>query len=189
MIDDNNNDHLLGIGSPENRPIGKELEPGFIACHETTKMTAQLIMDPNPSVLNREAPIRDAVKIIMEHRYRSIPVVDDAGHYQGVFGVNCLLRFVLPQAVLLERGLTTVPFVNDTLSDLHRRLAEKEDLPVGSCVTDDSAVVQPDTPLVETLLILYRTRNSVAVVDPHDGCLAGMISYWDAGAKILAQEF
>ena len=115
-------------------------------------------------------------------------MVDDEGCYLGVFGVNCLLRFVLPKAVLLERGLTTVPFVNDTLVDLRRRLAEKEDQPVRSCVSDDSAVVEPDTPLVETLLILYRTRNSVAVVDPDDGCLAGMISYWDAGEKILEQE-
>lgn len=151
-------------------------------------MTARLIMDPNPSVLNRDAPIRDAIKIIMEHRYRNIPVVDDGGHYLGVFGVNCLLRFVLPKAVLVERGLTTVPFVNDTLADLRRRLKEKEDKPVSSCVSDDSAVVRPDTPLVETLLILYRTRNSVAVVTPDDGRLVGMISYWDAGEKILEQE-
>lgn len=151
-------------------------------------MTARLIMDPNPSVLNEEAPIRDAIKIIMAHRYRNIPVVDDSGLYQGVFGVNCLLRFVLPKAVLLERGLTSVPFVHDTLVDLRRRLAEKEDQPVSSCVSDDSAVVGPDTPLVETLLILYRTRNSVAVVDPDDSCLVGMISYWDAGEKILQQE-
>ena len=151
-------------------------------------MTAQAIMDPNPSVLNRDAPIREAIKISMEHRYRNIPVVDDSGRYLGVFGVNCLLRFVLPRAVLVERGLTTVPFVNDTLADLRRRLREHEDKPVGSCVSDDSAVVSPDTPLVESLLILYRTRNSVAVVDPGDGRLVGMISYWDAGARILEQE-
>jgi CBS-domain-containing membrane protein len=152
------------------------------------QMTARLIMDPNPSVLNEEAPIREAVKIIMEHRYRNIPIVDDRGCYLGVFGVNCLLRFVLPKAVLLEGGLTTVPFINDTLADLRRRLAEKEDQPVSSCVSGDSAIVEPDTPLVETLLILYRTRNSVAVVDPNDGCLVGMISYWDAGEKIMQQE-
>lgn len=124
----------------------------------------------------------------MEHRYRNIPVVDDQGCYQGIFGVNCLLRLVLPRAVLLERGLATVPFVSDTLRDLRIRLKEVEDKPVTFCITHDAPVVAPDMPLVEMLLILYRTRTSHPVVDPDSGCLLGMISYWDVGAKILEQE-
>ena len=46
----------------------------------------------------------------------------------------------------------------------------------------------PDTPLVETLLTLYRTRTSVPVVDPDSGCLVGVISYWDVGERILEQK-
>jgi CBS-domain-containing membrane protein len=151
-------------------------------------MTASQVMDPHPSVLHKDEPIRKGVELIMEHRYRNIPVVDDHGCYQGIFGVNCLLRLILPKAVVVERGLTTVPFVSDTLRDLRVRLKSVEEKPVTHCLTHDATVVAPDTPLVETLLILYRTRTSVPVVEPDSGCLVGMISYWDVGARILEQE-
>jgi CBS-domain-containing membrane protein len=151
-------------------------------------MTARLVMDPYPSVLHKDETIAKGVELLMEHRYRNIPVVDDRGCYQGIFGVNCLLRLVLPKAVLLERGLTTVPFVSDSLRDLRIRLKEVEDKPVTFCITHNVPVVAPDTPLVETLLTLYRTHTSLPVVDPDSGCLLGVISYWDVGAKILEQE-
>jgi CBS domain-containing protein len=48
-------------------------------------------------------------------------------------------------------------------------------------------VVGPDTPLLETVLILFRTRASLPVVDPDSGKLLGVISYWDLGEKILEQ--
>jgi len=125
---------------------------------------------------------------IMHHRYRNLPVVDDAGCYLGVFGVHCLLRLMLPQAVVMEEGLTTIPFIRETLSDLHKRLIEAEDDPISLCVNEDVTVVAPDTPLLETLLVLYKTRTSVPVVERETRRLAGMISYWDVTRKILAAE-
>ena len=150
--------------------------------------TARHVMDPNPSVLRETDRIADGARIIMENRYRNLPVVDDEGRYLGVFGVNCLLRLVLPQAVLVEQGLRTVPYVRDTLKDLRQRLAKVEDEPVVYCLKEDAPVVSPDTPLLETLLILYRSRISLPVVDPESGRLEGMISYFDVGERIMAQE-
>jgi CBS-domain-containing membrane protein len=151
-------------------------------------MKASMVMDPHPSVLHMDEKIHKGVELIMEHRYRNIPVVDDDGCYHGIFGVNCLLRMILPKAVLVERGLTTVPFVSDTLRDLRLRLKSVEDKPITYCMSNDATIVEPDTPLVETLLVLYRTRTSLPVVDPDTGFLVGMISYWDVGTKILEQE-
>ena len=145
-------------------------------------------MDPNPTVLRPADTIRTATRFIMEHRYRSLPVVDDDGRFLGVFGVNCLLRLVLPPAVVMEYGLDSAPFVNETLSDLHRRLRNVEDQPITRCMKEEVSVVRPDTPLVETLLILYKARASLPVVDPASHRLLGVISYWDAGAHILAAE-
>jgi CBS domain-containing protein len=53
-------------------------------------------------------------------------------------------------------------------------------------MSTDVVTVRPDLPLVETLLILYRTKTSIPVVDPKDRRLVGMISYFDVGEKILA---
>ena len=151
-------------------------------------MTASLVMDSHPSVLHMDETISKGVELVMDHRYRAIPIVNDKGGFEGIFGVNCLLRLVLPKALFIERGLTTVPFVSDTLRDLRVRLKEVEDKPVTYCMNHDVAVVSPDTPLVETLLTLYNTRQSIPVVDPANGQLLGMISYWDVGARILDQE-
>ena len=145
-------------------------------------------MDPEPTVLHPADTVRTATRYIMHHRYRNLPVVDDAGCYLGVFGVNCLLRLMLPQAVIMDAGLTTIPFIRETLSDLHRRLVEVEDNPISLCINEEVTVVEPDTPLLETLLVLYKTRTSVPVVEKASGRLAGMISYWDVTSKILDAE-
>ncbi|MEN8206855.1 MAG: CBS domain-containing protein [Pseudomonadota bacterium] len=148
--------------------------------------TARTLMDPNPKVMHPTDKISMGVHHIMKHRYRRLPVVDDAGHFMGVFGVSCLLRLVLPKAVVMEKGLESVPFVRDSLSDLHRRLKAVEDEPISLCMRDEMVRVAPDTPLLETLLTLYKTRASLPVVDPDTGKLVGVISYFDVGDKVLA---
>ena len=143
-------------------------------------------MDPNPVFLRPTDTVITAALYIMRHRYRNLPVVDECGCYLGIFGVNCLLKQVLPKAAVMDHGLEDVSFVQDTLADLHNRLREVEDKPVTICMNTEIATVPPDLPLVETLLILYRTRTSVPVVAPGTCELLGMISYWDVGEKILS---
>jgi CBS domain-containing protein len=149
--------------------------------------TASSVMDPHPSVMHADEPITKAIDIVMKNRYRNLPVVDSDGRYQGMFGINCLLRLVIPNAALMDRGLESLAFVSDTLRDLRRRLEEFKDQSVSLCMGEEVRVVRPDTPLIETLLIMYRTKSSLPVVDPETGRLVGMISYWDVGEKILQQ--
>ena len=149
-------------------------------------MTAASVMDPHPTVLKPTDIIRTAAGYIMEHRYRNLPVVDEEGCYLGIFGVNCLLRLVLPKAAIMEKGLDNVSFIHETLADLHQRLREVEHEPITRCMNQEVVTVGPDNPLMDTLLLLYRTRNSVPVVEPGTGRLLGMISYWDVGAHVLS---
>ena len=148
--------------------------------------TAASVMDPNPTSVRPNEPIGTAANCIMDHRYRNLPVVDEEGRFLGIFGVNCLLRLVLPEAAVMEGGLEEVPFIRETLTDLHERLREVENEPLSRCMGTDVETVPPDKPLVETLLILYRTKTSIPVVEPGTGKLLGMISYWDVGENILA---
>ena len=149
-------------------------------------MTAALLMNPHPTTLKPTDVISTAARYIMEHRYRSLPVVDEYGCYLGMFGVNCLLRLSLPQAAIMEHGLDSVSFIRETLADLHDRLREVENQPVTLCMNTEIEAVPPDNPLVETLLLLYRTMNSIPVMEPDTCKLLGMISYWDAGKRILS---
>lgn len=151
-------------------------------------MTAVSVMNPNPTVLRDTDTIGTAAEYIMEHRCRRLPVVDAQGRYLGACGVHCLLKLVLPRAVVMENGLRQAPFIKETLSDLHRRFLSVADEPVTLCMGDDAEIVAPDTPMIETLRILYQHGGSLPVVDPESGRLMGMISYWDVGAAILAAE-
>jgi len=150
--------------------------------------TARDVMDPHPTVLAATDTVAKGIGYIMENRFRNVPIVDEQGRYLGVFGVNCLLRLILPQAALMEHGLTDISFVSDSLRDLRKRLKEHEDQPVTICLSDEATVVSPDTPLLETLLILYHSRRSIPVVDPKDRRVLGVVSYWDVGRAILREQ-
>ena len=66
---------------------------------------ARDVMNPHPPVLRATDKVPEGARIIMEHRYCTLPVVDEEGRFLGVFGVNCLLRLVLPEAALVREGL------------------------------------------------------------------------------------
>ena len=151
-------------------------------------MTAATLMDPNPKVVHPEDSIITGIELIMKYRFRRLPVVDKDGIFQGVFGVNCLLRLALPKAVVMEDGLENIHFVRESLSDLRRRLQEVENEPISMCMRQESTQIPPDLPLLETLRELYLARASLPVVDPDSGKLLGIISYFDAGEKIMAAE-
>lgn len=155
---------------------------------QVSDMTASIIMDPNPTVLQSTDTICTAMRYIMEKRYRNLPVVDDQHRFLGVVGINCILRLALPKAVIMEFGLDSAPFIRETLSDLHRRFNEVKDQPIELCMYQEVDVVRPDTPIVQTLMILYRDQSSLPVVEPDSHCLVGMISYWDACRRFLAAE-
>jgi CBS-domain-containing membrane protein len=120
----------------------------------------------------------------MKKRYRSLPVVDENGCYLGMFGVNCLLKLVIPK-VVFEQGLHNIGFIHESLDDLYARFAEVKNQTITYCMNTEIRPITPDTPLTETMLQLYDTRVSIPVVEA-DGCkLLGMISYFDVGKKIL----
>jgi len=151
-------------------------------------VTAKLFMDPAPTVLRHTDTIGAAAEQIMAHRYRSLPVVDDQGRYLGIVGVNGMLRLVLPKAAVMDKGLTNVPYISTTLDKLRTKLRDMLDQPVTVCLETDVPTVHPDTPTLETLLTLYRTRAALAVVEEGTGWLIGVISYFDVGRAIMQQR-
>lgn len=148
-------------------------------------MNASEVMDPEPSTLKPTDSIGYGADIIMHSRYRSLPVVDENFCYVGMFGVNCLLKQVIPKAVLMHKGLENVSFIHESMQDLFDRFNEVKEQPISICLSHDVHPVAPDTPLTETLLQLYETKSSIPVVETGTCKLLGMISYFDVGRKIL----
>ena len=154
-------------------------------------MTAKLFMNPSPVVLRTNDTIEHGARQVMAKQRRSLPVVDDEGRFKGMLTVNCLLYLCLPQSATADGGLTSVSFVQTSLDELRERLKEKMDKPVTICLKkkEDVIAVHPDTPILETLLALYKAKANLPVVEKGSGRLVGMISYYNVGAKILEEGF
>ncbi len=91
-------------------------------------------MNPDPTTLKPTDSIEYAADIIMKSRYRNLPVIDDNGCYVGMFGVNCLLKQVIPKAVFLPQGLENVRFIRESFKDLLVRFSEAKDQPISVCM-------------------------------------------------------
>ena len=148
-------------------------------------MNASDAMEPNPTTLRETDTIECAANYIMKYRYRNLPVVDEHNCYRGMFGVNCLLKQVIPKAVFLPQGLRHVSFLHESFDDLFQRFKEVKDKPISICINNEIQPVAPDTSLTETMLQLYKTQSSIPVVEPGSCKLLGMISYWEIGTRIL----
>lgn len=149
-------------------------------------MKASDVMDPNPVTLKPTDSIQCAADYIMDRRFRSLPVVDENNCYMGMFGVNCLLKQVIPKAVFLHHGLENVDFIHESFEDLYQRFDEVKNQPISICMNQETLPIEPDAPLTKTLLQLHQTGAAIPVVEPGSCKLLGVISYWDVGEKILA---
>lgn len=127
-----------------------------------------------------------AVRLMSAHHYRNLPVVDANTRYLGTVSIHSILGRILPKAALMARGLEEIRFMHETIDDLRGRLDKVRHEPVRLALCQDAEVVAPSTPLLQTLLLLYRSRHSVAVVEPDSGKLMGIISYFDIEAKLMA---
>ncbi len=151
-------------------------------------MKAKILMNPHPMTLHPSDTVAIAADRILKHHLRHLPVVDEAGRYLGTFSIYSLLKLTLPKAVLDKHGLDNVSFVTESIEDLARRLAGRRDEPVKNWV-NIHAVAHPDTPTMEIMLLMLNGRTtSVPVVNPTNGRLEGIISFWDVLEKLLAEN-
>ena len=149
-------------------------------------MTARLLMDPNPIRIHPSDSIGIAARKIMRRRYRSLPVVDDDRVFVGVVKVNHMLGILLPErATEMSIDAATEAHLELTLDALRENLDRIMNDPITPCIEEEVVTVDPDTPLIETLLTMYHHERNLPVVDRETGKLEGMISYYDIGDMIL----
>jgi len=153
-------------------------------------VTCRQIMNGNPPVLHRNDSIGQAVELLLAHRCLALPVIDDDRRYLGMFAKSRLFGLMLPAIVALEEVLpnmarvTDLSYLSDDISDLRTRFGELRERPVGQYADANVPKVRPDSPLMEAILLVYRTRNFLPVVERDTNRLAGVISTWDILTKL-----
>ena len=67
---------------------------------------------------------------------------------------------------------------------MRERLRALSDHLVGTYADNTVPVLRPSSPIIAAILLVYRIRNFVPVVDSDNGKLVGVVSTWDALAKL-----
>ncbi|MBI4968323.1 MAG: CBS domain-containing protein [Rhodospirillales bacterium] len=142
-------------------------------------MTCQAILNPPKTTLRPDQTVAQAMAILFAEHRLSLPVVDEKGRYRGMFGIHRLLGLALPKAAGLDQA-PHLAFVSDRPDDIRARLKAVADQPLSRHLDETVHPIRPTTPLVETLLLLYRSRDDLPVVDDQSGTLVGVVSLRDA---------
>lgn len=152
-------------------------------------MTAQTVMLPEPVTVTESATLAQALDVLLQHRIETVPVVDTAGRYRGLFGLHSLVRHLLPRAATLDQGanLTDLTFVHDSLATVKERLDGRLHESVLHFADRELQPIAPDESIAETLLQLHRHRHLLPVVDPDNGRLLGVVTLWGIMAALTGR--
>ena len=127
-------------------------------------MKAEEIMTPRPQYIEANRSIREALEKMLEFDVRHLPVLRDS-ELVGMISDRDVRDFALP---------LTEEF--DDLGDIHARLSSN----VTEVMRTDLVTVSPQGDLAELVdLFIDEKLDAVAVVDPIEDGLIGIISYID----------
>lgn len=148
-------------------------------------MKCSAIMTPHPKTVLESQTIGEAAKLIAEHGYIDLPVVDDGGRFSGLFGLHDLLGLLVPREAVIGGLLPNLRFMSDELCDLQGNFAALKASPVRRAINREAPSVHPDTPVVDALRLIGRNHMTIPVVARETNMLVGLVSYWDAARAIL----
>ena len=157
---------------------------------DANKHTCGAIMTTKPAVIKQSESVAKAMRMLLDNRLLGLPVVDGDGRYLGMFLRSRLVALLLPRIVQLEESmpeiarLVEVGFMSDTLDDARDRFARVANDPVGTYLQTDTPILRLDTPVMNAVLFLYRSRSYLPVVDEASGKLLGVVSTWDVLGRI-----
>jgi len=147
-------------------------------------------MNPDPPMLRAEDTVAHALRSMLSHRVLSLPVIDADRRYLGMFAKSRLFGLVVPTVLTLNDLAphlgrhSDFGFLSDDLEDLRGRLRGLAHQPVADFADATVPVLRPDSPLMAVIVLLYRTRNFLPVVDETTGRLEGVVSTWETLATL-----
>lgn len=149
-------------------------------------MRSAAIMTAAPYTVRASDSVAAAAALLIGERQLSLPVVDAEGRYVGMFGMDDLLRVVVPRVALAGHLAPNIRFVGDDPRQLAERFDALKDHPVGEIADRAAPVLTPETPAIEAFRSFCASRKVLPVVDSGDGRLVGLVSYWDVMGTITA---
>jgi len=118
-------------------------------------MSASDVMTRNVASIGRDAPIGDAIRLMLDHRISGLPVVDGSGKVVGMLTEGDLLRRAETQTERQRPRWLELLLGPGRLADEYVRTHGRK---VGEIMTEDVVSVAEDTPLAEIVQLMERRR-------------------------------
>ncbi len=130
------------------------------------------------------APARDALKVMLEHRIPAVPVIDKAGHLEGVITDALLLDSAVPQYLKLMESFT---FVSENADQWVHYMTQAADKPVREVMSRE--VSQIDVGHSEIEAAHRMVHDGVpSVVVTENGKPIGIVNRLDLYAAIVGLD-
>ncbi len=146
------------------------------------------IMTPNPILARPDMPLKEAIKILAEHRISGLPVINDAGKLVGIISETDM--------IWQESGVTPPPYITilDSVIYLENPSRYEKELhkALGQTVEEvmtkaPLATITPSQSLSEAARLLNEKRVHQLPVLDETGMVIGILSCGDI-IRMMATE-
>jgi CBS domain-containing protein len=128
------------------------------------------VMSREVHTVRPDTPLAEAVALLLDKVYRTLPVVDENGRVVGILTDGDLLNRARLLAISVQQALTRAEVAGEL------RQIRRSGQTVGQVMTPNPVTVRPETTLAQAVsLMVERDVKRLPVVDA-DGKLLGMVS-------------
>lgn len=149
-------------------------------------MDCKTVMAPIKTSLFTDELAGDVIDFMVEKHMGLVPVIERDGTFAGLISGDSLMKFLLPRSLtaitggVSHRGFKvhkSASYLNETAEEMQVRLDELRTRSIGDMLDRKVKTAQPDTPLIDALMMIKDKQYVVPVVDD-DKKLVGAISFF-----------
>ena len=147
----------------------------------SSHLTAADMMRPPAHVLKETDSVQQAIAKLTTSRSEELPVLDKDGDLRGVFGLNELLKFTLPEHLLWMEDLSPI----DRFQPFADLLKSASDTKVADLMREEYLAVPQNLPAIQLakLFIVHSVRQMIVINET--GKLAGIVELKDFCGKLF----
>ncbi len=131
-----------------------------------------------------DAPAREALQVMLEHRIPAIPVIDEEGRLEGVITDALLLDSAVPQYLKILESFT---FVSEKADQWVHYMTQAADKPVREVMSREVSQIDLGHSEIEAAhRMIHDGVPSVVVIE--DGKPVGVVNRLDLYAAIVGRD-
>lgn len=144
-------------------------------------MDCKTMMAPIKTSLFADEPAGKAIDFMVEKHMGLVPVTERDGTFAGMISGDSLMHFMVPKAVSvmsrIKRGMKHASYLDESAEEMQERLEAVRRKTIGELADRHVKTVNPDTPLIDALMLITNKQYVVPVVDEGNRLL-GAISFF-----------